>query len=146
MCAGLESGLHLGLSGVGPVCGQPVPYGGVRLLVGRRLLQDQQPLSQFLGLFRHPLQGILGLGGSNRRPLGLAHGATGLTGQPSELLGYTGLLPVGGPAPLPEVLDEGGARSAPLIGGLLNPGQFLASYGQFGQFGELPRPPMPAPR
>ncbi|MGX1303545.1 hypothetical protein RKD35_005033 [Streptomyces albogriseolus] len=67
--------------------------------------------------------------------LGLAGGATRLSGEPAELLGDGGLLPVGGPAPLPQLLDEGRALPAPGGRRLLRLGQLLAAHRELLQLG-----------
>ncbi|CAM5707713.1 hypothetical protein SBADM41S_07365 [Streptomyces badius] len=121
--------------GVGAVGGEPVPYGGVGLLLGRCLLGDQQPLGQLLGLLGGPLQGLLGAGGGGGHALGLARRVFEPSREPPELLGEAGIFPLGRPAALPQLLDERGLLRAPLPRPALGLGQLLAPYGQLGQLG-----------
>ncbi|RPK49951.1 hypothetical protein EES40_06840 [Streptomyces sp. ADI93-02] len=132
---GLEARLHLGLACVGTVGGEPVAYGGVGLLLDRGLLGDQQPFRQLLRLLRGPLQRLLRPGGRGGHPFGLPCRATGLAGQPPQLLGHSGLLPLSGAAPLPQLLGAGRALGPPCGCGALGRGEFLAAHGQLGQFG-----------
>ncbi len=131
----LEPGLHLGLAGVGAVGGEPVPHGGVGLLLDRHLLGDGEPLGEFLDLLEGLVESLLGPGRGGGGPLGLPRRATCLPGEPAELLGDGRLLPVGGPAPLPQLLDQRGALLAPLDGLVLGLGQLLAADGQLLQLG-----------
>lgn len=127
----LEPGLHLGLPRVGTVGGEPIPYAGVGLLLDGHLLDDGQPLRKLFGILYGPVERLLCPRRGSGGPLGLPGGAPGLPGEPPELLGHGRLLPVGGPPPLPDLLDERGTLLAPLHGELLRPGQLLAPHGQF---------------
>jgi hypothetical protein len=131
----LKPGLHLGLPSVGPVGREPVPYGGVGLLLERHLLGDGEPFGQFLRLLDGPFEGFLRSGGRRGAPLGLSRGAPRLPGQPPELLGDLGLLPLTGPPPLAQLLDESGPFPAQLSGPVLFLGQLLAQHAQFFQLG-----------
>lgn len=129
----LEAGLHLGLPGVGPVGGETVPYRRVGLLLDRHLLGDGQPLGEFLDLLQGLVERLLRPRGRGDGPLGLTGGAARLAREPPELLGDRRLLPVGGPAPLPQLLDLRGALLAPLGRRVLCLGQLLAPHGQLFQ-------------
>ncbi len=133
MRTGLEAGLHLGLAGVGTVGGETVPYGGVGLLLDRHLLGDGESLGEFLDLGEGLVEGFLCPGGGGRGALCLPRRSPGLPGEPAELLGDGRLLPVGGPAPLPHVLDERGALLAPSDGLVLGLSELLAAHRQLFQ-------------
>ncbi|CAM5585163.1 hypothetical protein SALBM135S_07494 [Streptomyces alboniger] len=132
---GLEPRLHLGLPGVGPVGGQAVAHGGVRLLIGRCLLGDGEPLGQLLRLRDGTVEGVLRLGRRRGAALGLARRAPRLPGERPEPLGDGRLLPVGGPAPLPQLLHQRGGLPASLRRSALGFGQFLAAHGELFELG-----------
>ncbi|CAM5697507.1 hypothetical protein SALBM311S_11947 [Streptomyces alboniger] len=94
-----------------------------------------KPFGQFLDVLEGPVERLLGPSGRGDGPFGLAGGTAGLPGQPPQLLGHRGLLPVGGTAPLPQLLDPRDALAAPLHGRVLRLGQLLAPHGQFFQLG-----------
>ncbi len=134
----LETGLHLGLPGVGTVGGEPVAGAGVGFLLDRELLGDGEPLGQLLHVRQRLVQRLLRPGRGGGGPFRLTGGAPGLAREPAQLLGDGRLLAVGGPAPLPQLLDERRALPPPSDGRLLCPGQRLAPHAQLLQFGGGP--------
>ena len=77
----LEAGLHLGLPRVGAVRREPVPHGGVGLLLDRHLLGDGKTFGQHLGLFHGLVERLLRACRGRRGPLGLTGGAARLVSE-----------------------------------------------------------------
>ena len=85
----LEPRLHLGLPGVGAVRGEPVAFGGVRLLVGRRppAASRSRSVSSSASSARGRGQRLLGAVDRGGRAFRLAGRAAGLPAEPAQLLG-----------------------------------------------------------